>query len=154
MCVCLYRLRKITTSHLLDKIRKHLKPFSRKEELSEDTRSQCHLICLTNKNTKNSKMYCRKTRMTLRNVLKREDRPMIMIKLMLMKNLISLGRKTKLTVQFITILSKLTWWACKINLFMDQEVKDLESRHYQSRGGLQINMEVSQTQATLKIKVT
>jgi hypothetical protein len=52
-------------------------------------------------------MYCRRTRMTLRNALKREARAMLMIKLTLMKNLMSQGRKTKLIVQSMLTLSKI-----------------------------------------------
>jgi hypothetical protein len=107
MCACLSRYKKITTLHHLDKIRKRLRPFSRKGEISEDTRNQCRLTCQTNKNIKSSKMYYRRTRMTLRNALKREARAMLMIKLTLMKNLMSRGRKTKLIVLFMLTLSKI-----------------------------------------------
>lgn len=53
-------------------------------------------------------MYCKKMKKTLRRDLKREARAMFMIELMLMKNLMSQGKKTKLTVQFMLILLKHT----------------------------------------------
>jgi hypothetical protein len=107
MSACLSKYKKITTLLHLDKIRKRLRLFSRKGEISEGTRNQYRLICQTNKNIKNSKMYYKRTRMTLRNVLKKEARAMLMIKLTLMKNLISRGRKTKLIVHFMLTLSKI-----------------------------------------------